>query len=231
MSLSFCHWCCTLTPIHLSNNFFKVVFLSDTWTLVHSFECCIHFPKDLFYLQPIRLFTFMWLKIHLGSQGTPETVVFVFVLLLTPQPQSLIWTCPQGTCHHMLSLQGKKIQIKQMEGIYTNAQMRQTTPYCLRAHFCFKGGGVPVIPFQEIITSFQGGLGGREPLLVDSDRSGRMGLYVSLSFSQRFSLQEPLDLLSCKCAVWAAFRQRQRICLNVTLCLRFVETFWGYCDF
>lgn len=57
----------------------------------------------------------------------------------------------------------------------------------------------------------------RQSLLVDSDRSGRMGLYVSLSFSQRLSLQEPLDLLSCKCATWAALRRIPCICLTVTL--------------
>lgn len=71
----------------------------------------------------------------------------------------------------------------------------------------------------------------RQSLLVDSDRSGRMGLYVSLSFSQRLSLQEPLDLLSCKCAMWAALRQIPCICLTVTLSLRFVGTFGGYCEF
>lgn len=60
----------------------------------------------------------------------------------------------------------------------------------------------------------------RLSLLVDCDRSARIGLYVSLSFSQRLSLREPLDLLSCKCATWAAFRQIPRLCRAVTLCLR-----------
>lgn len=72
---------------------------------------------------------------------------------------------------------------------------------------------------------------GRQSLLVESDRSGTMGLYVSLSFSQRLSLQEPLDLLSCKCVMWAALAQIPWICLTVSLSLRFAGTFWGYCEF
>lgn len=51
----------------------------------------------------------------------------------------------------------------------------------------------------------------RLSLLVDCHRPAAMGLYVSLSFSQHLSLQDPLDLLSCKCATWAAFRQMRSL--------------------
>lgn len=70
----------------------------------------------------------------------------------------------------------------------------------------------------------------RLSLLVDCHRAAATGLYVSLSFSQRLSLQEPLDLLSCKCATWAAFRQMCCLSLTVTLRPRAAGTFPGYCE-
>lgn len=70
----------------------------------------------------------------------------------------------------------------------------------------------------------------RLSLLVDCHRPAATGLYVSLSFSQRLSLQEPLDLLSCKCATWAAFRQMCCLSLTVTLRPRAAGTFPGYCE-
>lgn len=84
-----------------------------------------------------------------------------------------------------------------------------------------------VIPFQKVITLSQLGLWRREPPLVDSDRSGRTGLYVSLSFSQRLSLLVPLDLLSCKCAMWATLRQiLGSVNLPPEICWNFVRPLW-----
>lgn len=65
---------------------------------------------------------------------------------------------------------------------------------------------------------------------MDCHRPAATGLYVSLSFSQRLSLQEPLDLLSRKCATWAAFRQMCCLSLTVTLRPRAAGTFPGYCE-
>lgn len=42
---------------------------------------------------------------------------------------------------------------------------------------------------------------------VASDGAATTGFYVSLSLSQYLSLQVSLDLLSCKCATWAALKQ------------------------
>lgn len=128
--------------------------------------------------------------------------------LTPPPPQSFICTH-----HHMLSLRGPNLD--EANGRNLDKCTDETNNYLLpEGSFFGRGGGVR-----------------RQSLLVDSDRSGRMGLYVSLSFSQRLSLQEPLDLLSCKCAMWAALRQIPCICLTVTLSLRFVGTFGGYCEF